>query len=156
MRIACRTHSSLMTGSMPGMAASTRETLALGSLPKAVEEPEKSFAFDVTCAWISMPMITSQSPVAPLMSFFGSRVRLSTMAFMAGSGRARDPGAALRQVPRSAFGSSEGRGQEDKPGRDFPVPAVAPRAPPFCVVRDGRWGGLLTMRTMVETRHSLS
>ena len=71
MRIACLTHSSLITGSMPGMAASTSETCELGSPPNAVEAPEKSFERDVTWAWTSMPMTTSQSPVAPLMSFAG-------------------------------------------------------------------------------------
>ena len=53
------------------MAASTRETWLFGSPPKAVEAPENSFASLVTWAWISMPTITSQSPVAPLMSFLG-------------------------------------------------------------------------------------
>ena len=71
MRIACFTHSSLMTGNMPGMAASTSDTWLFCSPPKAVEAPEKSFEFDVTCAWISMPTTTSQSPVAPLISFDG-------------------------------------------------------------------------------------
>ena len=71
VRIAWRTHSSLITGSMPGMAASTRETWLFGSPPKAVEAPENSFAWLVTWAWISMPTTISQSPVAPLMSFFG-------------------------------------------------------------------------------------
>ena len=37
--MAWRTHSSLMTGSMPGMAASTKETWSLGSPPKAVDAP---------------------------------------------------------------------------------------------------------------------
>src|SRR5262245_61704226 len=54
---------------MPGMAASTSETCELGSPPKAVEAPENSFDCEVTWAWISMPMTTSQSPVAPLIRF---------------------------------------------------------------------------------------
>ncbi|MDF3061798.1 MAG: hypothetical protein K0S06_1907 [Microvirga sp.] len=58
-----------MTGSMPGIAASTKATLLFGSAPNSVEAPEKSFASLVTWAWISMPTITSQSPVAPLISF---------------------------------------------------------------------------------------
>ncbi len=62
---------------MPGIAASTRLTLALGAAPKAVEAPENSFDCEVTCAWTSMPMITSQSPVAPGISRFGSGVRVS-------------------------------------------------------------------------------
>src|SRR5690606_39527233 len=32
---------------------------------------------DLTCAWTSMPMTTSQSPVAPEMKRFGSGVRVS-------------------------------------------------------------------------------
>src|SRR5262245_64614083 len=58
-----------MTGSMPGIAASTSETWEFGSPPNSVEAPEKSFDCEVTWAWISMPTTTSQSPVAPLMSF---------------------------------------------------------------------------------------
>ena len=72
-----------MTGSMPGIAASTRLTLALGAEPKAVEAPENSFASDFTCACTSMPMITSQSPVAPGMKRFGSGVRVSMMVMLA-------------------------------------------------------------------------
>ena len=58
-------------GSMPGMAASTKETWLLGSPPNLVEEPENNLASELTWAWSSMPMTTSQSPVAPLISFFG-------------------------------------------------------------------------------------
>ncbi len=54
-----------MTGSMPGMAASTSETFVLGSAPKAVGAPENSLEFEATCAWTSSPMTTSQSPVRP-------------------------------------------------------------------------------------------
>ena len=43
MRTACAMQSSLITGSMPGMAASTSETWLLGSPPNAVEAPENSF-----------------------------------------------------------------------------------------------------------------
>src|SRR5689334_7908967 len=57
-----------MTGSIPGIAASTSETWVLGSPPKAVDAPENSFEFEVTWAWISMPITTSQSPVEPLIS----------------------------------------------------------------------------------------
>jgi hypothetical protein len=59
-----------MTGSMPGMAASTSETCSFGSAPNPVEAPENSLAWLVTWAWISMPTTTSQSPVAPLMSLW--------------------------------------------------------------------------------------
>src|SRR5262249_42976694 len=69
VRTACLMHSSLMTGSMPGMAASTSETCELGSPPKAVDAPENNFDCEVTWAWISMPMTTSQSPLAPLIRF---------------------------------------------------------------------------------------
>ncbi len=65
MRTACATHSRLITGSMPGIAASTSETLSFGSAPKAVGAPENSFERLVTWAWISMPITTSQSPSAP-------------------------------------------------------------------------------------------
>ena len=68
MRTAWATHSPLITGSMPGIAASTSDTCALGAAPNAVAAPENSFACEFTWAWISMPMTTSQSPVAPLMS----------------------------------------------------------------------------------------
>ena len=71
MRIACLTHSSLITGSMPGMAASTSDTWLLGSPPNSVEAPENSFDLDVTWACTSMPMTTSQSPVAPLINLSG-------------------------------------------------------------------------------------
>ncbi len=68
MRTACATHSRLMTGSMPGIAASTSDTCELGSPPNSVDAPEKSLARDVTWAWTSSPTITSQSPVALLMN----------------------------------------------------------------------------------------
>ena len=71
MRTAWRTHSSLITGSIPGIAASTSETWLLGSPPNSVEAPENSFELEVTWACTSMPMTTSQSPVAPLISFDG-------------------------------------------------------------------------------------
>ncbi len=72
-----------MTGNMPGMAASTRETFEFGSAPNEVEAPENSFDSDVTCAWTSMPMTTSQSPVAPEMKRFGSGVRVSIRDMLA-------------------------------------------------------------------------
>ena len=81
MRIACATHSRLMTGSIPGIAASTSDTWVFGSPPKAVEAPEKSFARETTCAWTSRPITTSQSPVAPLMSFAFAAVSAMSNAF---------------------------------------------------------------------------
>ena len=100
MRTAWRTHSSLITGSMPGIAASTSETCAFGPPPKAVEAPENSLAFAVTWACTSMPMTTSQSPVAPLISF----------DFFAGASMARAPSASGHElIPRRAWGNP-GRG----------------------------------------------
>src|SRR5690242_288121 len=58
-----------MTGSIPGIAASTSDTCELGAAPKPVAAPENSLACEFTWAWISMPTTTSQSPVAPLISF---------------------------------------------------------------------------------------
>ena len=63
-----------MTGSMPGIAASTRLTLVLGAAPKVVEAPEKSLALELTWAWTSRPITISQSPLAPAM-IFGSGSR---------------------------------------------------------------------------------
>jgi hypothetical protein len=76
VRIAWRTHASLMTGSIPGMAASTRLTCSFGSPPKAAEAPEKSFDSEATWAWTSRPITTSQSAVAPGIRFFGSVSRV--------------------------------------------------------------------------------
>ena len=59
VRTACRTHSALITGSIPGIAASTGDTCEFGAPPNSVEAPENSFAFDETCAWTSMPITTS-------------------------------------------------------------------------------------------------
>src|SRR6476620_4566843 len=53
---------------MPGIAASTSETWLFGSPPNAVDAPENSFEFEVTWAWTSMPITTSQLPVEPLIS----------------------------------------------------------------------------------------
>src|SRR3954469_10160382 len=61
-------HSSLMTGNMPGIAASTSETWLFGSPPNSVEAPENSFEFEVTWAWTSSPITVSQSPVAPFIN----------------------------------------------------------------------------------------
>src|SRR5580692_953050 len=72
-----------MTGSMPGIAASTSETCAFASPPNSVEAPENSLAFELTWAWTSRPMITSQSPVAPLISFDLAGLDLSVGASIA-------------------------------------------------------------------------
>ena len=44
-----------MTGSMPGIAASTKLTCELGSAPNTVDAPENSLAFDSTWQWTSRP-----------------------------------------------------------------------------------------------------
>src|SRR5689334_19280619 len=75
-----------MTGSMPGIAASTSETWLFGSPPNAVEAPENSFDFDVTWAWTSMPITTSQSPVAPLMSLWVADALMVSSSGQDGSG----------------------------------------------------------------------
>ncbi len=67
MRTACSTQKPLITGSIPGIAASTRLTLLFGAAPNAVEAPEKSLALELTCACTSRPITISQSPVAPAM-----------------------------------------------------------------------------------------
>jgi hypothetical protein len=67
VEIVLATQYSLMVGSMPGMAASTKATLLFGSAPNLVEAAEKSFAFDRTCACTSIPMTSSQSCLAPAM-----------------------------------------------------------------------------------------
>src|SRR5258708_16150486 len=54
---------------MPGIAASTSDTWEFGSPPNAVEAPENNLACEVTWACTSRPITTSQSPVAPLISF---------------------------------------------------------------------------------------
>src|SRR3954469_7697708 len=59
---------SLITGSMPGIAASTSDTWVLGSAPNTVGAPENSLASEITWAWTSSPSTTSHSPVSPLMS----------------------------------------------------------------------------------------
>ena len=74
---------SLITGSMPGMAASTRLTWALGSPPNSVEAPENSLALEVTWAWTSMPITTSQEPVAPSIRFFSALASILVFQLLA-------------------------------------------------------------------------
>src|SRR5690606_18157845 len=45
------------------------DTCVFGSAPNSVAAPENSLALDVTWAWTSRPITTSQSPVAPLMRY---------------------------------------------------------------------------------------
>ncbi len=66
MLTACSTQMRLITGSMPGKAASTKlETWVLGSAPKAVAAPENSLALEITWAWTSRPMHDLPAPVRP-------------------------------------------------------------------------------------------
>jgi len=74
VRTACATQYSLITGNMPGIAASTKATFELGSEPNSVEAPEKSLAFEATWAWTSRPITSSQSDLAPAMTL-GSGLR---------------------------------------------------------------------------------
>jgi hypothetical protein len=48
--IACLTQYSLITGNIPGNAASTKLTCVLGSAPKVVDDDENNLEFEVTCA----------------------------------------------------------------------------------------------------------
>ena len=65
VRTAWATHSSLITGNMPGKAASTKLTWLFGAEPKSVADPEKSFERLMTWAWTSRPTTISQLPVLP-------------------------------------------------------------------------------------------
>ena len=47
VRTAWRMHSRFGTGSIPGIAASTRLTCVFGSAPKVVDAPENSLAREV-------------------------------------------------------------------------------------------------------------
>src|SRR5690349_20712871 len=95
-------HSALISGSMPGIAASTRETWLLGSPPKAVEAPENSFDLDATWACTSSPTMTSQSPLEPEIRFFdASLLALSCM----GKLLARPVNAGARPEQPQAWGS---------------------------------------------------
>ncbi len=74
-----------MTGNMPGMPASTKATLELGSAPKVVDAPENSLAFVATCAWTSSPMTSSQSCDSPAMTRgFGVGIWVSSMGASGG------------------------------------------------------------------------
>jgi hypothetical protein len=55
------------TGSIPGIAASTRETWLFGSDPNAVEELLNNLEFDFTWACISRPITVSQSYFFPFI-----------------------------------------------------------------------------------------
>src|SRR5437870_13070506 len=66
-----------MTGSIAGIAASSTETWSLGSLPYSAAALENSFDLEETCACTSMPMMISQSPVAPLSQSLLSATRNS-------------------------------------------------------------------------------
>ena len=59
-RIACSTAARFKTGSTPGSAISTAEAWVLGGAPKAAAAAEKILLRVLSCAWVSMPMTTSQ------------------------------------------------------------------------------------------------
>src|SRR5215472_9658185 len=87
-----------MTGSIPGMAASTSETRALASPPNSVEAPENNLARELTWAWTSMPITTSQSPVEPLISLvFCEGASMRARPSLLGSSVTRLP--RVRQAP---------------------------------------------------------
>jgi hypothetical protein len=65
--IACSTQYLFNTGSIPGIAASIRETWEFGSLPNSVAAPENNFALEATCAWTSRPITYSHFPVFPII-----------------------------------------------------------------------------------------
>ena len=48
--IACSTQNLLITGNIPGKAASTKLTCVFGSEPNLVGDDENSLEFEVTCA----------------------------------------------------------------------------------------------------------
>ena len=65
VRTACATHSRLMTGSIPGNAASMKLTCVFGGAPYSVAAPENSLARLMTCACTSSPITSSHAPDAP-------------------------------------------------------------------------------------------
>ena len=65
MRTACATHSWLITGSIPGNAASTKLTWLFGSAPNTVAEPLNSLDRLMTWACTSSPITSSHGPSRP-------------------------------------------------------------------------------------------
>ena len=64
MRTACSTQFRLITGSMPGIAASTKRDLRCWARRRTRSRRRRTaWTWRVTWAWTSMPMTTSQSPV---------------------------------------------------------------------------------------------
>src|SRR5258708_2726793 len=105
-----------MTGSMPGIAASTNETWLLGSPPNSVEAPENSFEFEVTWAWTSSPITVSQSPVAPLISFEFVALIIDSQAVLRRSAPTRSR--ADRSQPASQPAGTNSRHCRDRPRHD--------------------------------------
>ena len=97
-----------MTGSMPGMAASTSDTWLFGLAPKPVDEPENSLDWLLTCACTSSPMTISQSPVAPFSRLLGAGFLVAegdlAAVVMAGSGRR---GCVADRLAQPGCGSNE-------------------------------------------------
>ena len=114
MRTACSTQTSLITGSMPGIAMSTNETWEFGTAPNPVGAPEKSFAFETTWAWTSSPITGSQSPVAPF-------TRLIRRLPAAPAGRRNPAAPSSAWAARSTVSSSNGLPMSCRPsGRPSP------------------------------------
>ena len=65
--IACSTQNLFITGSIPGIAASTKDTLVFASDPKDAEAPENNLDLLEICACISSPITISHTPVSPLI-----------------------------------------------------------------------------------------
>src|SRR5437879_6682101 len=115
---------------MPGIAASTSETWLLGSPPNSVDAPENSFDFEVTWAWISMPITTSQSPVWPLISFPG--LTDTFMLFHSRAARTRSAPIRLPEnplLPACRPGDTSSRHYLDRPppGADRHAPRLRSR-----------------------------
>src|SRR5437867_2589234 len=110
---------------MPGIAASTSETWLFGSPPNSVEAPENSFEFEVTWAWISIPITSSQSPVWPLINFPGL-----TDAFMLFHSRAARTRSAPIRLPENPL-QPAGRpgGTSNRHCRDRLPPGAGRHAP---------------------------
>src|ERR1700684_1382408 len=108
-----------MTGSMPGIAASTSETWLLGSPPNSVEAPENSFEFEMTWAWTSRPITISQSPVVPLISLLTAALMLLLFrAALTPSAPIRFPANRSQPVGRPAGTNSRHCRDRLRPGAD--------------------------------------
>ncbi len=100
---ACSTQCRLITGSMPGNAASTGETWVLGSAPNAVAAPENSLALETIWAWTSSPITDSPTCAGAALSM--------SIAFMEQWRRQRrSPPSNFRPARHDAAGSDRAAG----------------------------------------------